>query len=381
MRSNMFFGNNVFILGAGFSVDAGMPLLKDFMSRMRDVRELSNDLPEEAKSAIDTVLEERASLSNVRDKVKLNLDNVEDLFSLIEAHTSTSTRSKAKVLKVAIRRAISATLLYSSQKKPTLDLQIENGAVEEPIRKLAEISGQSNFGSSNNSIRLNTYILYAALISHILDDSDDMEGYSDTIITFNYDLVLEESLAYLKIRPNYCIQNVEYNSMIPTTDAPRVIKVHGSVNWYDSGHGHLTVVDDPKELLTTPGKMPLLLPPTWSKTTQSRISVQSWGAAVSALEKAHRIFLIGYSIPEGDAYFKYMLAAGLRNNCSLRQFLVINPAKHIENAVKSILDYTYFENRLIIPSYEQSVLSKQMQYYHSIKEKFGRGRRLAGQHL
>jgi len=65
----------------------------------------------------------------------------------------------------------------------------------------------------------------------------------------------------------------------------------------------------------------------------------------------------------------------------LRQFLVINPSKSIGVAVKNILDDTYFENRLDIPNAEQSVLSKQMQYYYSIKAKFGRGRKLAGQHL
>ena len=34
--SNTYNDRNVYIFGAGFSAEAGLPLIKDFMNRMRD---------------------------------------------------------------------------------------------------------------------------------------------------------------------------------------------------------------------------------------------------------------------------------------------------------------------------------------------------------
>jgi hypothetical protein len=51
-----------------------------------------------------------------------------------------------------------------------------------------------------------------------------------------------------------------------------------------------------------------------------------WDAAVRALRTATRIVILGYSIPPIDAHFKYLLAAGLQENISLRKIFFVNPA-------------------------------------------------------
>lgn len=70
---------------------------------------------------------------------------------------------------------------------------------------------------------------------------------------------------------------------------------------------------------------PLLVPPTWRKDPAVQLS-DAWDGAVSALRSATTVAIIGYSIPPTDQHFKYLLAAGLRDNISLRNVLFVNPS-------------------------------------------------------
>jgi hypothetical protein len=71
-------------------------------------------------------------------------------------------------------------------------------------------------------------------------------------------------------------------------------------------------------------KAPLLIPPTWRKVFAGQLA-GVWDAAVAALKTATRIVILGYSMPETDMHFKYLLAAGLQENISLRKIFFVNP--------------------------------------------------------
>ena len=49
-----------------------------------------------------------------------------------------------------------------------------------------------------------------------------------------------------------------------------------------------------------------------------------WKKAVDALKAATRICVIGYSMPETDAFFKFLLALGLAENDRLYKFVVVD---------------------------------------------------------
>lgn len=341
-----FFGNNVYILGAGFSAPAGMPVMSNFMTRMRDVRELSSDLPPEAARAIDLVLEERALLSGVRDKVKLDLDNVEDLFSLIDAKATGERGDTARRLTTSVRKAISATLLFSVQQIEPVRMHIESGADERFVREMVNYNPNEGRNESGGRLESDPYRLFSALLLHRLDAETDIHSGTDTVITFNYDLILENALKWRGVRPDYCLDTKDYSDGTrPTIEALKVIKVHGSINWEDHGRFSVKVVDQPQELIERPNGRPLLIPPTWAKGSQTRLSRLLWSNAVDAIQKAHRIVIIGYSMPKTDLYFKYMLAAGLRENSSLRRFSVVNRVS-MKEELDGILDETYFDNRI-----------------------------------
>jgi hypothetical protein len=79
--------HNVYILGAGFTAEAGLPLIKDFMNRMRDTAawlEIQGGREREQK-AISRVLEFRLRAAAAAHRVPLNVENIEELFSLASA--------------------------------------------------------------------------------------------------------------------------------------------------------------------------------------------------------------------------------------------------------------------------------------------------------
>ena len=65
MRRLLHNNHNVYILGAGFSHDAGLPLISDFLVRMRDSHEwLENQVRNSEAVAIDKVLDFRLNAAS-----------------------------------------------------------------------------------------------------------------------------------------------------------------------------------------------------------------------------------------------------------------------------------------------------------------------------
>src|SRR5882672_4718704 len=107
------------------------------------------------------------------------------------------------------------------------------------------------------------------------------------------------------------------------TGCCRYLKLHGSVNWAAPHEStKLRIYGNYQELLAAKRQV-LLVPPTWRKTFSGAIS-QVWDTAVRALTNATRIVIIGFSIPPTDIHFKYLLAAGLQENISLRKIYCVN---------------------------------------------------------
>src|SRR5260221_8861747 len=81
--------HNVYILGAGFSFDGGIPLVKDFLSRMADSVDwlYRNGRTQEAE-AIGRVFEFRLRAAGAAYRAQIDLENIEDLFSLASAAES-----------------------------------------------------------------------------------------------------------------------------------------------------------------------------------------------------------------------------------------------------------------------------------------------------
>jgi hypothetical protein len=121
-----------------------------------------------------------------------------------------------------------------------------------------------------------------------------------SVITLNYDLVLESCAKYI----SSIIENDELAFGRPKLEVrkgfPYLAKLHGSV-------------DDDN-----------IIPPTWNKSLHKKIELE-WGLAYKLLASANHIRILGYSLPENDAYVKYLLKSSLLDdeNLNLRTIDVV----------------------------------------------------------
>ena len=101
--------NNVYILGAGFSAEAGLPVITSFLARMRDAVDWLDKAGRAAeREAIERVLDFRHESAAAGYRINIDLDNIEHLFSLADAKPGTASSDD-------IRLAIAATIDFAAQ--------------------------------------------------------------------------------------------------------------------------------------------------------------------------------------------------------------------------------------------------------------------------
>ena len=84
---------------------------------------------------------------------------------------------------------------------------------------------------------------------------------------------------------------------------------------------------------------PVVIPPTWNKVHYYKSLSYGWERAAKELSEAENIFIIGYSLPESDLFFRYLYALGTVGKAPLKKFYVINPdgSNEIENRFNKLL--------------------------------------------
>ena len=342
--------HNVFILGAGFSTGAGLPTMRNFIPAMRHAVSWAeengfNDLRDDIIRSL--VLRKNSASAAYRCKIDPN--NIEDIFSLYAGGLQI-TRGRHN--KSSIQRAIAATLefkmSYYRTHAPLLKLSIQPHIIstlpEDYINSLKS-------GDSDTQKIIPLYQAIASVLSNGLNANGLVEKPTkNTIITFNYDTLLEESLESISAPYNLGItsENIDIDSDSPHLNRGQplselsILKLHGSSNWAVSFNTHtdshqrndktypsIKIYRNATELFTDQAHeydQMILEPPTWNKGSNAPILQQLWDKSIEALSTATTIFIIGYSMPESDMHFKYLMAFGLSNNISLEKVIIINPA-------------------------------------------------------
>jgi hypothetical protein len=94
---------------------------------------------------------------------------------------------------------------------------------------------------------------------------------------------------------------------------------------------------------------PVLVPPTWNKADSHRALESVWSLAAHELSEAENIFVIGYSMPETDSFFRHLYALGTVGKAMLRRFWVFNPNPSVESRFRVLLgpeaEYRFDFNR------------------------------------
>lgn len=354
--------HTVFLLGAGFSAERGLPLMDGFVYKMIEANGwLRKAGREEESAAIRELLKYRHDISSAALRCAIRPDNIEDLLSAAAAEPAGSYSE----LDRNIKTAIAATIDYTEKQTPMprgigiiLDQTDISSRMLPPSWDMDGHEKINPHGPKNTAI-VPIYDFYVAALTNHLYHGDNGDY---TFITYNYDLLLERSLNALGIPMSYgftaneivsenqkggfITNNVRWN--VPMDSRPSncvmVLKMHGSINWSLE-----RTVDNPylfikDEYYKGFGECEgFIQPPTWQKRQNSRGGSETdggllslWSNAIKALSTATKIVVIGYSFPITDYYVKSMFQIGLKNNIGLRKFLVVNPSL---NGEKSKDDY------------------------------------------
>ena len=70
---------------------------------------------------------------------------------------------------------------------------------------------------------------------------------------------------------------------------------------------------------------PFIIPPTWDKSIYHQELASVWSQAALDLSIAENIYVIGYSLPITDSFFKYLYALGSEEVKIIERFWVFNP--------------------------------------------------------
>jgi NAD-dependent SIR2 family protein deacetylase len=328
--------NIIFILGAGASKEAGGPLMSDFLSVADELRR-SNKLDKKLVDQFDQIFTARGKLQSIFSKGDLDIYNIESLFALFEMMDLLGTDiagMNANDLQSSLRTLIAKTL----EKRILI-----------PYVKIND----KDYG-------LRPPKPYGDFVDLLLNLQK--HGMTVGVITFNYDLALDFALFQ---RPggeiNYCLDPDKLNFSIP------IMKLHGSLNWAKCSvckrikpfqlneffRLHYQFITESIDLDTSErlghltccnGRVvssePVIVPPTWNKTRHYEEIASVWKAAAKHLSEAENIFVIGYSLPDSDQFFRYLYSLGTVSETVIKRFCVFNPDTSIEGRYRNLLGKT-----------------------------------------
>jgi hypothetical protein len=338
--------HNVYILGAGFSADAcGFPVVRDFMHTMRDSFQWLRDQHRlKDADAIGKVLGFRRDASSAAYRIQLDLEDIEQLFSLATADQDLDI---GREVKLSIASALDYARETANPKHSLMNLLYSPDVAFEKVNVPFPFVGWPKLPAMQRSCSTSEF--YLGLMSGCWGASSPESR--NTIVSFNYDMVAEDACRRLKVEYDYgfdeeTILRNECEGHRPGAGL-KLLKLHGSVNWsqnVESPSNFLRARIDLFENfmdLRAQNVDPLLIPPSWSKIIGDPPLSQVWQRALESLGTATRIIILGYSMPTTDQHFKYLLAAGLKRNVSLRKIFFVNNQLGTEPGSKLLKDRVF----------------------------------------
>jgi hypothetical protein len=167
----------------------------------------------------------------------------------------------------------------------------------------------------------------------------------DTLLTFNYDTVIEEAFETADLwspvdgyGPGVYGYRLDWarkwlatrNAPLRQTSKVLLLKLHGSLGWalYQTN----TVRMKPRPYVIRPSAREVIaiLPPGWNKRIDKNPYKQIWKQARSRLEQCRSVVILGYSLPETDLLARGLFAEVVRRRATggkwLKQLHVADPS-------------------------------------------------------
>jgi hypothetical protein len=301
----------VYLLGAGFSAPAGLPLMNNFLMKAKD-----QYFADEKYSYFKEVFAEIEELSKIKLYYNSDLFNIEEIISLFEMKAYLSSNRLRKIF----NKFIIDVIEYYTLDKDHIEFSMPGNWYDfifggERIHRLygyfvASLLGL-NFGLGSDPRR-------------VLANSSNRPPYRYSLISLNYDMLLENIVDYIyqHMEVKNDIHFQKENITESWTQIP-YLKLHGSCD------------------------LKKIIPPTWSKGIRNNLISKTWKNAFDVLSQANHIRVIGYSLPETDSYIKYLLKTAVIKNEHLKSIDIIclDNDETIKTKYYDFVDFKYMRFR------------------------------------
>lgn len=167
---------------------------------------------------------------------------------------------------------------------------------------------------------------------------------SDTLLTFNYDTVIEEAFETADLwspvggyGPGFHGHRHDWarkwlaTRKVSSRHRTKVLllKLHGSLNWKLYRTNAVRIKPRPYLVRRRAREVVAILPPGWNKRIDKNPYKQIWKQARSSLEQCKSVVLLGYSLPDTDLLARGLFAEVVRRRAAgenwLKQLHVADP--------------------------------------------------------
>lgn len=293
----------VYLLGAGFSAPFGLPVMRNFLYKAKDLYAAQTEQYEHFHQVFDKL----DRMSATKTYFSADLLNIEEILSILEMERQVGGDES---MTEAFERLIADVVKYH-----TPELRVDHESFINNPR--AAVFGREPWhqygwfvvGLLGKTLRFEERETRSSTGRPLgiepqgrLQASKHAAEHS--IITLNYDRILEQ-IADRVQEFNDPSESIRFQVRPgPMTGAagPILCKLHGSVG-------------------------SSIVPPTWNKAVHPEIQ-PAWQDAWTALRSANQIRVLGYSLPQADAYVKYLLKWAVVDAPNLKNIdvLCLDPA-------------------------------------------------------
>ncbi len=295
----------VYIFGAGASADAEIPVMSNFLDTARDI--VTAGMVNDYKNDFECLFEVIHKLKGSSFYSNVDLNNIETVLSLLELGVQIGGiedigLEEMEAAQKAAPKVIGLTIDWAMPRLPDT----------------------------------NTWCAYG-IFSHKL-----VKDKKTSLITFNYDCLLDLMLGQNGIAYDYALKT--------SGNGVPLLKLHGSVNWSrdEDGlkpnglyipqlrNGEYRLLCTTKQLSNN-GDGPFIIPPVLNKLAQQQAISSVWKKAAEVLRNAQEIYVIGYSLPETDTFFKYLFTLGTHSKASISRFWVFDPDPNVGDRFRELV--------------------------------------------
>lgn len=295
--------NVVYFLGAGFSAPLGLPVMSSFLEKAKDIYFVDMVKDEIYEKAFELL----NNLHKIKSDLNTDLSNIEEVLSIITMREQIENNENNKIF---IEFIIKVIRYYQSK--------INFNFLEETI-EVNDLFIPVAIGPGNRNdlleIAYGLFILSLFNIDllkhkdnsnqkqyHTFVKSEKANRFNNTVITLNYDTIIENFINRINAIVYSDKLSIEFNKKDENNiySEVKLLKLHGCIEKQN------------------------IIPPTWSKIFNSNSDIsRDWKQALVAISEAQHIRFIGYSLPETDGYIKYLFKAAMINSYHLKTVDVI----------------------------------------------------------